>query len=266
VNIFLKKHSKVLLIAHRGANRIEPENTLAAFETAIALGSDAIELDVQLTKDDHVVVFHDRSIRRMTRQSGSIAGSSWRQLKTIPLIKKSSTGKTQHISLLRDVLHDLGPSAYWQIELKSFYGIRSIGRRRLLARLVVDTIVGLKLTHRVMIKSFDPYVLREVKRYNSDITCGFLLAPGLQAIRHVGVGRQAFQLCEIIEPRRIDERLIKSLHHANKLVIPWAIDDPVLAQKISQLGIQGIVTNEILLIKKALNNVKTQPRTQRQSS
>ncbi len=60
-------------IAHRGASGVAPENTMWAFWTAIVSGADIIELDVQITKDSQLVIFHDRSLDRITGDSGGIA-------------------------------------------------------------------------------------------------------------------------------------------------------------------------------------------------
>ncbi len=61
-----------LVIAHRGASGTHPENTLPAFLRAIELGSDIVELDSRLTKDAHVVVFHDASVERVTNGHGQV--------------------------------------------------------------------------------------------------------------------------------------------------------------------------------------------------
>ena len=60
-------------IAHRGASGLAPENTILGFWTAIASGADIIELDIQVTKDQQLVVFHDRSLERITGDQGGLA-------------------------------------------------------------------------------------------------------------------------------------------------------------------------------------------------
>ena len=61
-----------IIFAHRGANHFSPENSLGAFEKAVELGCDGIELDVRLCGSGEVVVFHDRSTYRMTGHHGNI--------------------------------------------------------------------------------------------------------------------------------------------------------------------------------------------------
>ncbi len=71
------------VIAHRGASAYFPENTMVSFEGAIALGADMVELDVQLTADGEVVVFHDEKISRCTNGRGRIADYTLDELKKL---------------------------------------------------------------------------------------------------------------------------------------------------------------------------------------
>ena len=73
--------TRPIIFAHRGASAHAPENTLAAFSLAVTLGSPAIELDVQLSADDSVVVFHDPSVERTTNGKGRIKDLTLDKLK-----------------------------------------------------------------------------------------------------------------------------------------------------------------------------------------
>lgn len=86
------------IIGHRGASGIEMENTLAAFELAIEVGVDAIELDVRLTSDGQFVVCHDPILTRISDSNAWINQTSYDELRQIPLRNGG------HLSLLRDVL------------------------------------------------------------------------------------------------------------------------------------------------------------------
>ena len=65
-------HKSILVVAHRGAHKTVPENTLASLEKAIELGVDYVELDVRRTKDGVLVLLHDASVNRMTNGKGKI--------------------------------------------------------------------------------------------------------------------------------------------------------------------------------------------------
>ncbi len=72
------------IISHRGANRLAPENTLAAFSKAKQCGFDWVELDVQLSRDKQPVIFHDKTLARITGKSGCIADYNLSQLQATP--------------------------------------------------------------------------------------------------------------------------------------------------------------------------------------
>jgi glycerophosphoryl diester phosphodiesterase len=72
MNLFLQPCSQPLIIAHRGSSAYAPENTLAAFQLAAEQGADAIELDVDLTRDGHAIIMHDATIDRTTDGSGVV--------------------------------------------------------------------------------------------------------------------------------------------------------------------------------------------------
>src|SRR5262245_679720 len=72
-----------LVIAHRGASGTCPENTLAAFRRAVEVGADMIELDVQLTRDDAVVVMHDWTLDRTTDGSGAVGERALDELRPL---------------------------------------------------------------------------------------------------------------------------------------------------------------------------------------
>jgi glycerophosphoryl diester phosphodiesterase len=110
-----------LIIAHRGASVEFPENTLAAFERAVALGVDAIELDVHVTRDGVPVVFHDIDLRRTTGTRGRITASSWPDLESLRILQ------SEHgIPRLRDVLAFTRGKTVVQIELKGGAPVRPV--------------------------------------------------------------------------------------------------------------------------------------------
>jgi glycerophosphoryl diester phosphodiesterase len=88
----------VVRVAHRGASGLAPENTLLAFERAIALGVDALELDVQLTRDGELVVIHDARLERTT------SGAGWVRDHTVAQLRELDAGLGQAVPLLAEVL------------------------------------------------------------------------------------------------------------------------------------------------------------------
>src|SRR5690349_7670250 len=84
---FYHRPERVLVVAHRSAHLVHPENSLAAIRDAIAIGADIIELDVRKTKDGVYVVLHDKTIDRTTASKGAVSSYTYDQLKKIPLLQ-----------------------------------------------------------------------------------------------------------------------------------------------------------------------------------
>ena len=80
---FLKKNASVEVIAHRGGWRLWPENTLYAFQHAVDLGVDMLEMDIRSTKDGHIVVFHDETVTRTTNGSARVNDLTLVELKQL---------------------------------------------------------------------------------------------------------------------------------------------------------------------------------------
>ena len=94
MNLFLQPRSHPLVIAHRGSSAYAPENTLAAFQLAAEQGADAIELDVDLTRDGQVVVMHDATIDRTTDGHGRVGDL------TLEEIRRADAGAWSGLRLL----------------------------------------------------------------------------------------------------------------------------------------------------------------------
>src|SRR5471032_901126 len=104
------KAGRPLVWAHRGASRQAPENTLAAFTRAAALGADGIELDVQLCSTGEVVVLHDETLARTTGQVGLLRETPWSLLRTLDAgARFGPSFRGERIPLLAEVLAETPP-------------------------------------------------------------------------------------------------------------------------------------------------------------
>lgn len=108
----------MLRIAHRGASGYAPENTLAAFKKALEFDIDVIELDVHLTKDNHLVVIHDKTVNRTTDGKGKVAD------KTLAELQKLDAGNGEKIPTLQEVLDLVNRKALVSIEIKGKVKLR----------------------------------------------------------------------------------------------------------------------------------------------
>ena len=133
------------ICAHRGAMDTHPENTISAFKEAVRLGVQMIELDVQLTSDDHLVVLHDNTVDRTTNGQGNIGDFSMEQARLLDAGSWKSPGfKGEGIPTLREVLSVIPENIWINVHLK---GGAEMGEK--VARVLVDE----KKTHQAFWRS-----------------------------------------------------------------------------------------------------------------
>ncbi len=163
-------HSRPLLVAHRGAMAVAPENSLAAFDQALEDNADGIELDVQLTADGFPVVFHDPDLRRITGMQGTISDYVWNDLQQLDFGRWFSE-KYSGTQLLRleDVLRRYIRKTRIFIELKNAVpgGRRSEAACRKLAKSVCRMLLkhaGSGHPDGLYLLSFDAEMLEVVHR------------------------------------------------------------------------------------------------------
>jgi len=149
------------ICAHRGAMDTHPENTISAFKEAVRLGVQMIELDVQLTSDDHLVVLHDNTVDRTTNGQGKIGDFTLEQAKILDAGSwKSPDFKGEKIPTLREALSVIPENIWINVHLK---GGVEMGEK--VARVLVDE----KKTHQAFLaceieaaeaaKKVDPNIL-----------------------------------------------------------------------------------------------------------
>ena len=158
--------------AHRGFSGKYPENTILALQKAIEIGSDGIELDVQLTKDGEVVIIHDETIDRTSDGTGFVCDYTYEEL-----IKYDFSGsyigkvEKQKLPLLKDyfeMVKDINIIS--NIELKN-----SIIDYKDIERKVYDLIIEYGLKDKVIISSFNHESIIRMKKIDESIVCGFLV-------------------------------------------------------------------------------------------
>ena len=171
------------IIAHRGASAHAPENTLTAFDAAVQLGATEVELDVRLSADDCVVVFHDDRLDGKTRVTGRVKNYDATFLRRVDLApwfvrthpdEAPPVGDTC-IPLLEEVFERLGSRVHYHVELK--------GWDDLLPLLVMRTVDAFGLRECVTLTSFSMRPLVEVRKLDPDVPITFLLRDAADALR-----------------------------------------------------------------------------------
>jgi len=180
--------TRPLVLGHRGVPKAAQENTCAALEAAVSLGIDGVEIDVMVTKDNVVVLFHDEDVGRLTgnKASGSISEMSFEQVKQLRIAKTldaTGTGKMvdfendQPIPTLEEVLMKF-PTLKFNIEMKAYapnWGRRHWGTE------VAKVIRKCNAKDRVLVTSFDFFMLKSLEKEFPGLQSGFAYDDGMSA-------------------------------------------------------------------------------------
>lgn len=227
-----------VIIAHRGASRQAPENTMAAFRRALELGAGGIELDVHLSADGHLVVTHDEQVDRTSNGKGLVRDKTFGELKALDFGSWFSPEfKGERIPGLEEVLQLVaGWDGLLNIEIKNgpiFYpGIE---------KAVANAIAQYKLTYRTIISSFNHYSLVEIRKLNPEIKTAPLYMAGLyepwEYARTIGA-------CAI-HPLfyNIVPEVMKGCKLNSIMVNPFTVDQPEYIKAMAAAGVDGIITN-----------------------
>ncbi|MCB9675791.1 MAG: glycerophosphodiester phosphodiesterase [Alphaproteobacteria bacterium] len=246
LSLFAAAHAQPTIIAHRGFSAVAPENTMAAFEAAAAMGV-GFELDVTLSKDGEVVVLHDDTLDRTTTGSGVPADFTLAELQALDAGSWFSPEFAgEKLPTLRDVLAKLGDRVQVDIELKS------TKPREPLARAVVKIVEEAGLVDRVLVTSFDPYLLEAVKDANPAIPRGQLTSRfrdtklsfvAKYVLRHMLLNRRSAPSTILLEHPLARRHRVWRLQRRGYAVWCWTVNEADDMQRMLDVGVDGIITD-----------------------
>jgi glycerophosphoryl diester phosphodiesterase len=228
-----------LVIAHRGASFVAPENTLLAFRLASELGADAIELDAKLTADGHVVIHHDRTLERTTNGSGPLSRRTLEELQRLDAGSHlDSRFAGERIPTLRQVFQEIGDRLLINIELTNYF--RPFNE---LPEVVTRTIFEFDLMGRVLISSFNAIALLKVRRFAPEVPLGLLVMDTepvwLISFFRLMTSYQAYHPSY----KMVDKPLVQREHHLGHRVNVWTVNEKDQIRELVRMGIDGVITD-----------------------
>ncbi len=233
---------KPLVIAHRGANRLAPENTLTAIRQACAIGANGVELDVRLTSDKIPVIIHEDDLCNLTTTYNFVHDTPLRALRTLN-IQGNFNGTTinETIPTLDEALTLLKTSPLDPIilELKS-QPIWHIGLESRVAKAVHSA----GLTDRVMISSFNPAILMRMRRHAPEIKRALLIHQHFIRLQIDSFGTLTHITSIHPFETTITPELIKLAHNRGWSIYPWTVNEPASVKRLSSMGVDGIITDD----------------------
>lgn len=210
-------------IGHRGAAGLEPENTLRSFQRAAGEGADALELDLRVTRDRHLVVLHDPTVDRTTDGTGPVHGLTLAELQDL------DGGMGERVPTLREVMEATALPIHAELKV--------VEAAEPLARLILET----EVTERLTPISFDAEALRRVKRAVPDLPVGLIFsgAPPNVAERALSVGASLASL----EAAHLSVEAVERCRWAGLEVTTWTVNEFEQMRRAMELGVDGIVTD-----------------------
>lgn len=242
-----------LIIGHRGAAAVAPENTLISFERALRDGADGIEFDVRLASDRVPVVIHDPTLRRTARRTGRIASLSSTELAEIEVgtwfnLRHPTHARQEYakatIPTLSDVFAALDKwDALLYVEMKC-----SAKDRVALASEVAKIIQAHSLFQRVVVESFDLAAIAEIKRLDAGIRTAALfdrkLSRPAPSVRRMIERAQRSGAQEIALHRSLaTRRAIEVAAYDGLETVVWTADSRAWVKRAIKSGIRAIITN-----------------------
>ena len=230
------------LYGHRGASQRLPENTLPAFARALEDGADAIETDVHLTADGHVVISHDDSGERRAGVNRLIRQCTWDEVSRW-VVGRTPEGEALRMPSLGEALERF-PAVRFNVDIKT--------KSKDAALRTMDVVSRHNATDRVTLASFHDEVLGVLhdEQYGGAISLGprevlqVIFAPRFVS-RRIGVRGSAVQVPTRVKLLRLDTReFIARCHSLGLRVDYWVINDPDEARRLLDLGADGIVTDD----------------------
>jgi len=234
-----------LIVGHRGASALEPENSLPAFRRAIADGADGVELDVLRCATGEVMVFHDDDLVRLGGRPERIAQLSLDRLRAVRLTSGAE------IPTLEEVLVACGPRLLINVELKAM-GVpwREI---RALVDAVATIVARPEVASRILISSFHPYAIAAWQRRAPSVPAGLLFekdaslplrrAWALPWLRPFSAHPEAV-LC--------DAARVRGWRRRGMRVNAWTVDAPEQLRRLAGMDVDGLITNDPAAARRAL--------------
>lgn len=248
---------KPLILAHQGGELLAPSNTVVAFDKAVQMGVEILELDIHMTKDGHLVVIHDSTVDRTTNGSGRVdeltlneiqsfdGGYSFKDLNG----NYSYRDQDVYIPTLEELFQRYGHMRF-NIEIKDTY---PKGADSQIELKLWELIQKYNLEDQVLVVSFQHDI---VKRFDDLAQGRVAIAGGSDEVRKLVILHKLF-LNRLYKPsvdaiqiptkqsgiNLVDKRLIKEAEKMNMQVHYWTINDEQTMRQLLELGAHGIITD-----------------------
>jgi glycerophosphoryl diester phosphodiesterase len=239
------KTNKIFIIGHRGAYKYPPENSLKSFHKAIELGADFTEFDLHLSKDNEIVIMHDENTLRTTGFKGLIKNLTLEELKEL------DCGEGEKIPTLNELIEIAKGKIGFLCEIKA----KGLEKR------LVEILTANNLIESTIIDSFYIEELLRIKKLEPTFKLGLVVPidethvpkweKRKEMIDNVINNKLSYILTRF---NNIDQKFINYSHSNDIKVIAYPINTKILMKRFINMGVDGMIVNDILKAKKVLRN------------
>ena len=236
-----------LIIGHRGASAVAPENTMAAFREALAVGADGIEFDVRLTRDGVPVVIHDSTLRRTGGLPYRVADLTWSEIAQVDVgswfAQKFANETVPSLEELFILFQSNNSILYLEMKCDS------PSEYRPLAEACVKLINEHSFKDRVVVECFHLPALKILKEIEADIKTVALFEPTLSNPsvlldqRIIAQATEVGSIALALHHRLARESLVRKAKDAGLHVAVWTVDDPAWIERARTTGIDALIAN-----------------------
>ncbi len=243
--------SKCNVISHRGANKVAPQNTIAAFKKSAEIGCDGLETDVHLTKDGIPVICHNFTIDATSNGKGAIKNMTLEELRQYDFGsykgEEFAGEKIPTLDEFLEVSKNMGDKMkVLNIELKS-EKFGEAGSE--IAIKTIDAVKNHDMFDKLLISSFDPAILVDCKKEDKKCKTGLLYCPS--DFISVKIAPRPVSFCkeigaDALHPFHmyVTRLYVERAHRAGIMVNPWTINKELTIKHLLKLGVDGLITDD----------------------
>ncbi|MFE7377303.1 glycerophosphodiester phosphodiesterase [Bacillus cereus] len=235
-------------IAHRGASAYAPEHTIAAYKLGQQMNGDYIEMDLQMTKDGHLVAMHDETLNRTTNGTGLVKKHTLEEIKQLNAgsfynEKYPNSAKKEFenakVPILEEIIETFGHNANYYIETKSPDEYPGMEEK------LLEIINHYEIQDKVIIQSFSEESLQKIHSLNVNISLVQLL-PYKKAVQLTESKIEKYKKYCIglgMNYKYIDAAYVKKIKQHGLEVHPFTVDNEKDMKKLILWGVDGMFTN-----------------------
>lgn len=227
--LYLDWHTKV--IGHRGDLHAAPENTVASIRSAIDQGVDAVEIDVQMSKDGIVVLNHDYTLERVAGVPASVHELTFAELNALDIRGVWTGMQAERIATLQQALQEAKGRTKLVVEIKPY------GEKRELALRTAELIAAEDMTADVYVQSFDAVVLSVVRQTLPDVKLGQILFAAAGNVSTLDVDFYTVNLT------MLTDRFLQQAHALGREVWVWTVNSERSMREALTYDVDGIITD-----------------------